>query len=372
MDVNCPRCGQPLTKTFYQGKIAFYCQQGHGEAVSLSVVRALCGQPTFANMLWRKALDASENGGVPCPLCRLPMSVIRLPVKGVELELDICCRCQELWFDPTELEELPKPPPPPKAPQMPQRAKEILAIHAVNEMRKNEPRPEGLCHVAGIFDSPGEVGGVESFSRPWCTWALVALSVAIYWTTYDNAKVAVYEWGLIPSECLRKGGFTFFTSMFLHENFFHLFSNMFALLIFGNNVEDVLGVSTYLASVLGSGLVANLLHVIVFHNSKIPLVGASSFISGIMATYAVFFPTVTVSFYTRIGWFRIPRWVRLPVWCAFGLWLFFDLVTSIILMDEAGVGTAYTAHVGGAVFGLVVGFLLRHKLKERMDAISEL
>ena len=146
MDVKCPRCGQPLTKTFIHGKIAFCCPQGHGEAVSLSVVRAFCGEPTFANVLWRKALDASGQDGGPCPLCHLPMSVIRLPVNGLELELDICCRCQELWFDPAELESLPKPPPPPEVRRLPQRAQEILALHAVNEMNRNPqpPSPDTL------------------------------------------------------------------------------------------------------------------------------------------------------------------------------------------------------------------------------------
>lgn len=58
MNMNCPRCGQPLAKSLYQGKIGFHCPNGHGRAISLSTVRSVCGNPEFANMLWHKAMDA--------------------------------------------------------------------------------------------------------------------------------------------------------------------------------------------------------------------------------------------------------------------------------------------------------------------------
>ena len=103
MEMKCPRCGKQLVREFHQGKIRFRCQEGHGCALTLPAIRALCGRPDFANMLWHQAMEEPEGGGGACPQCARAMSLIHLYVEGRVLELDICCRCQELWFDPQEL-----------------------------------------------------------------------------------------------------------------------------------------------------------------------------------------------------------------------------------------------------------------------------
>ena len=372
MNMNCPRCGQPLARSFYEGKIGFHCPNGCGRMVTLSTVRAICGKPDFANVLWRKAMESQgENGGY-CPMCGHPMTLVRLPIEGKMLELDICCRCQELWFDPNEIEALPKPPPPPKEPVLPQQAKEILAIHAVNEMRAQaieSETPSGLAYVAGILGFPIERNAPQLNSVPIVTWIIAAICVIAFIFTYGNLEMIAKDWGLIPAECFRNNGATFITSMFLHGGIAHLIGNMYFLLIFGDNVEDALGKPLYLLLMLASGLAAALLHIILFPTSTVPCIGASGFISGIIAAYAVFFPDVTISLCMR--YFLIFRWFGIPAWGAFVLWILLQGIMAM-LSFHIDAGVAFGAHIGGAIFGLAIGFLLRKRVRSRMAALTQM
>ncbi len=371
MNMNCPRCGAQLVHTIYEGKISFHCPYGHGHAVTLSAVRALCGRPEFANILWRKALQTNGGGG-GCPICGRPMALVRVPVAGQELELDICCRCQELWFDPLELEALPRPLPPPQRSELPQRAKVILAHHAIEEMQScpvdSEP-DNAWGYVAGLLGFPVEVGAPSRYSLPWITWGLALLCVVVYVFSWGNLSAAAQEWGLIPQECFRKNGATFITSMFLHGGLFHLIGNLYFLLIFGDNVEDALGKLKYLALLLASGLVAGLLHITFFPGSSIPCVGASGFISGIIAAYAIFFPKVSISLFFRIGLYF--RWLSMPAWGAFVLWMLYQGTMALLsYFADLGSGVAYGAHLGGAVVGCVAGFFLRKQVQNRLKELE--
>ena len=367
-NMHCPRCGAQLERTLHEGKIAFRCPAGHGNAVTLSVVRSLCGTTGFANLLWRQALERPYGQGGRCPQCGRPMSLLRLPVQGRFLELDICCPCQEVWFDPSELESLPRPAPPPKPTELPPRAKEILALHAVEEMRQERsPVPESdWRYVAGLFGFPVEQGAPELSGHPWITWGVAALCLVVYLLNWDRCGEMAGEWGLIPSQCLRKNGLTFVTSMFLHGNLWHLAGNLYFLLIFGDNVEDALGTFGYLALLLAAGLSASMVHIVFGGNPNIPCVGASGFISGIIAAYAVFFPTVTIQICMRFHW-AYWKWLALPAWGAFLLWMLLQGTMAFLFSQVARV--AYHAHLGGALLGLAVGFLLRGHVRRRMEAL---
>ena len=292
------------------------------------------------------------------------MSVIHLPVAYHVVDLDICCRCQQLWFDPSELEALPPPTKTVKE-ELPQKAREALALHAIENIKITPPTPESVWSLlAGFLGFPVEANAPLLTSRPWCTWTLALLCILTFLLTLGNMPEAWQEWGMIPAECFRHGGLTFITSMFLHGGICHLISNLYFLLVFGDNVEDALGKPVYLAVVVASGLSAHLLHILFTPNPYVPCVGASGFISGIIAAYAVFFPKVTLSLMTRYSvWFR---WVNVPAWGAFGLW--FALQTFMSLRDPAAdTGVAYCAHLGGSLMGLAAGFLLRKQVEKYLE-----
>jgi len=142
---------------------------------------------------------------------------------------------------------------------------------------------------------------VRATQFPLVNTGLIALNSAIFLYEVSLGRRLlefVYTWGLVPERFLISPDpfqwITLFTSMFLHGGWFHLISNMLALYIFGDNVEDRMGHFRYLIFYLLCGVGAGLTHVFLNPDSPVPTVGASGAISGVLAAYLVLFPTATV------------------------------------------------------------------------------
>src|SRR5256714_8414581 len=96
---------------------------------------------------------------------------------------------------------------------------------------------------------------VSARSFPLVNWLLIAINVlAFVGELSGNARGQIeeltYNFGVVPARFLQfhdaREFATLFTSMFLHGGWFHLFSNMWALYILGDNVEDRMGPVPYL------------------------------------------------------------------------------------------------------------------------------
>jgi membrane associated rhomboid family serine protease len=140
------------------------------------------------------------------------------------------------------------------------------------------------------------------------------------------------------------------TSMFLHGDLMHLGGNLLFLWIFGNNIEDHLGAARYLLFYVVAGVVATLAHVALNLDSTIPMVGASGAIAGVMGAYLVWFPNAPVR--TLIAFFFITL-IRVRAKWVLGFWFALQFFTS------PNSGVAWAAHVGGFVFGVVIGLIVR-------------
>ena len=136
-------------------------------------------------------------------------------------------------------------------------------------------------------------------------------------------------------------------SLFFHGSLLHLGGNMLFLWIFGNNIEDHLGPVRYLAFYLVSGVVATLAHVALQPDSITPLIGASGAVAGVMGAYLVWFPNVRI---LTAFFFIIIREISAKWWL--GIWF----VSQFFINREAGV--AWDAHVGGFLFGVLVGLVV--------------
>lgn len=143
------------------------------------------------------------------------------------------------------------------------------------------------------------------------------------------------------------------TSMFLHGGLGHLLFNMWSLWIFGNNVEEAFGHFRYALLYVAGGIVATLAFVFANPSSTVPLVGASGAIAAALGAYAVLFPGHRVL--TLLGWILLP----LPAVIFLGFWFFAQF-------GLGGTNTAWEAHVGGFIFGLVVAALFRRRLLTRV------
>jgi membrane associated rhomboid family serine protease len=139
-------------------------------------------------------------------------------------------------------------------------------------------------------------------------------------------------------------------SMFLHGSLLHLGGNLLFLWIFGNNIEDHLGPVRYLLFYVVGGVVATLAHVALNLDSTIPMVGASGAIAAVMGAYVVWFPDAPVR--TLLTFFFILV-VRIRAKWVLGFWFVLQFFTS------PNSGVAWAAHVGGFIFGALVGLAVR-------------
>jgi len=153
---------------------------------------------------------------------------------------------------------------------------------------------------------------------------------------------------------------TIFSSMFMHAGFAHIAGNLWFLFIFGDNVEDRMGHTNYLLFYLTCGALGALTHILTHPLDTIGCIGASGAISGVMAAYLVLFPGVQIK--TWMTWFWHPM---VSAWFLIGFWFLIQLFSSYMEAGTPG-GTAFFAHIGGFVFGIL---LLRVCLKK--DAIKE-
>jgi membrane associated rhomboid family serine protease len=207
---------------------------------------------------------------------------------------------------------------------------------------------------------------------PYVTIAIIALCT-LTWLIFQGAgserplAETVCDRGLIPGEltgllppgsrfpmgnglvCESEAGphvLNILTSMFLHGSWMHLLGNMWFLWIFGNNVEDSMTRPRFAAFYLLCGLAAALAQVISQPNSVVPMVGASGAISGVMGAYMLLYPKV------RVHCFVVIFSISLPAWAMLGYWMVLQLAGGLTQVGTAG-GTAFWAHVGGFIAGLM-------------------
>jgi membrane associated rhomboid family serine protease len=87
----------------------------------------------------------------------------------------------------------------------------------------------------------------------------------------------------------------------------------------------------------------------------VPNLGASGAIAAVLGAYFVLYPE------SRVLTLVIVFLVRIPAWIFLGFWFLYQLVEGnfgIFSAHSDGGGTAFFAHVGGFVFGVLVARLL--------------
>ncbi len=195
-----------------------------------------------------------------------------------------------------------------------------------------------------------------SYSRPIVTSLLIAVNVAVFLhqITLDaySQNYFIMHYGLVPRH---PRATALLTSMFLHGGWLHIIGNMWFLWIFGDNVEDVLGHAKYLVFYLLCGVAAGLTQVLFSGGSSAPMVGASGAIAGVMGAYLVKFPHSRIISLVFIFFFvttiEIPAVLMLALWF---LLQFFNGVGSVGYSHLSQGGTAWFAHVGGFIAGMIL------------------
>ncbi len=210
---------------------------------------------------------------------------------------------------------------------------------------------------------------VQGGHKPLIAYVLIGLNILVFLfqvtMPQGQQQVFVYEFGVIPYEIVNGREYlTLITNMFLHGGWMHLIGNMLFLWVFADNIEAVIGKFRFILFYFGGGLAATAAHIFFNPDSTIPAVGASGAISAVLGAYLVMFPASKVKVYVLYFFrsFYMPALYFLGIW---GVQQFINGFISIIPSSAYTSGVAWFAHIGGFVFGVLTGFLIRRHYESR-------
>lgn len=183
-------------------------------------------------------------------------------------------------------------------------------------------------------------------------------------------QLPTIRFGYIPKH---GSAFTIVTSMFMHAGLMHLVGNLLIFFLSGPFVEDVFGRPLFAGLYFSGGIVACLTYASRHPDGAVPLVGASGAIAAVMGAYLVRFlrsriEFLWVPFLIRPGLhfrFFLPAFVVLPLWFAQQL--------LEMNLESTGGGVAFSAHVGGFIFGVVVALVIKatHFEEKHVDPVVQ-
>jgi len=137
---------------------------------------------------------------------------------------------------------------------------------------------------------------------------------------------------------------------FLHADFTHLFFNMFAVFMFGSQIETLFGQRwflTYFLACIFSAAVLQLIVAIVLNEPPYPTIGASGGVFGLLLAFGMYFPK------RRIMLLFPP--IPMPAWLFVTV---FGLLELFLGVSGRMTGVAHFAHLGGMVGGYL---MIRHR-----------
>lgn len=176
--------------------------------------------------------------------------------------------------------------------------------------------------------------------------AVIGLNVVVFLISFFTRDIA-QRLGLSPYKFTSEP-WTLITSMFLHTEFFHIFSNMLVLFFFGRMVYRLMGGWRFLVVYFVGGIAGNLLFLAIGPEISIAY-GASGAVYAIAGTLVVLMPKL-----------RIALWGIVPL----PLWAFVVIFLGLLSIPPfAGPNIAWQAHMGGLAVGLIAGFIFRRQTR---------
>jgi membrane associated rhomboid family serine protease len=222
--------------------------------------------------------------------------------------------------------------------------------------------------------------GIPARRFPVVNVALIVANFAV-WILYElphlNASVAHASFYpcTVDGSCHgpEPWALSWLTSIFMHGSWDHILGNMLFLAVFGKNVEAAFGHLRYLAFYVAGGFVATMTQTFMTlvagtaAEAHVPTLGASGAIAAVLGAYYIFYPG------SRVLTLVFVFLVRIPAWFFLGAWFLYQLVEANFGLFSAsanGGGTAFFAHVGGFLFGVLVARVVAGAARERVPAAS--
>jgi len=143
------------------------------------------------------------------------------------------------------------------------------------------------------------------------------------------------------------------TYLFMHGGLWHLLMNMFALWMFGMELENIWGSKKFLMYYIMCGVGAGLSTILLtplFTSLNLPTVGASGSVYGILVAFGMLFPNREIYFY-----FFLPIKAK-----------YFVIIYMAIELLSVGsnTGVAHLAHLGGGLVGFIYLLITRNNVND--------
>jgi membrane associated rhomboid family serine protease len=203
---------------------------------------------------------------------------------------------------------------------------------------------------------PQRGSGERAINLPPAILWLIGLNVAVQLVRQVLSASAdqqlIVDFGLVPANITGDQGSlllnvaSFVTYQFLHGGWVHLGVNMLSLAAFGAPVERLLGVRRFVLFYLSAGVVAAAVHIAFFPDSPDPVIGASGAISGVFGGVLMLMrQTGSLSSILPVA----------------GIWIALNVFFGVVGGTPGANGdpVAWTAHIGGFVYGLAVIHLFK-------------
>jgi len=188
---------------------------------------------------------------------------------------------------------------------------------------------------------------IPARTAPTVTVGLIGLHAAVFLVT--------------PSALLSGGAVT---SLFLHDGWVHLISNLWALWLFGDNVEAKLGRWLYLLLYFLSAGTAALAQSWMAPEPLLPLLGPGGAIAGVIGAYAVLYPQSRILvFVPRLFYIDL---VETPAVAIAGFWFATQMLLTIGRLGDPAIdgGVTLVAYVSGFLAGAGLVWVLGQRRRD--------
>ena len=172
-------------------------------------------------------------------------------------------------------------------------------------------------------------------------WVLIGLNL-LFFIVARLVPTAILSLGLMPAGILHRP-WTILTSIFVHLSFGHILANMVTLYFFGRYLCMLIGQKKFIIVYFTGGILGSLFYIWLGPTYTIAI-GASGAVFALGGALVAMIPKL------RVFIFPIP--VPLPLWGA--------VIGGFLILTFLP-GIAWPAHLGGLIFGLVIGYFFRKR-----------
>jgi len=182
--------------------------------------------------------------------------------------------------------------------------------------------------------------------------AVLLANLVMYLAANAARPLVIGLFGLIPERVLYMP-WMLVTNMFIHADFWHLFTNMFfGLFMFGSYLERIIGERKFMKVYFAGGLAGGLAYmgmsfIFGIPQPHIPAIGASGAVFGVIGALVMLRPNMVIYFNL---FFPMKLWIFATIYVLYSL---------IALPGNFDAGVAHAAHLGGLFIGLYLGKSLK-------------